>query len=79
LFAKRQITRRLTAAQTTCLLPDCTLSAQIGYPDDEMRSRNQMKLIMENGKGRAELRLSKNFLLFSAITTLVVAKIIRIS
>jgi len=38
LFAKRQITRRLAAAQTACLLPDGTLSAQIGYPDDEMRS-----------------------------------------
>jgi len=38
LFAKRQITRRLTAAQTVCLLPDGALAAQIGYPDDEMRS-----------------------------------------
>ncbi len=38
LFAKRQITHRLTAAQTTCLLPEGTLPAQIGYPDEEMRS-----------------------------------------
>jgi hypothetical protein len=38
LFAKRQITRRLAAAQTACLLPDGTLSAQIGCPDEEMRS-----------------------------------------
>jgi hypothetical protein len=38
LFAKRQITRRLAAAQTACLLPDGTLAAQIGCPDDEMRS-----------------------------------------
>jgi hypothetical protein len=38
LFAKRQITHRLAAAQTACLLPDGTLSAQIGCPDDEMRS-----------------------------------------
>jgi len=38
LFAKRQITRLLAAAQTACLLPDGALSAQIGYPDDEMRS-----------------------------------------
>ncbi len=38
LFAKRQITHRLTAAQTACLLPEGTLPAQIGYPDEEMRS-----------------------------------------
>jgi hypothetical protein len=38
LFAKRQITLRLTAAQTACLLPGGTLPAQIGFPDEEMRS-----------------------------------------
>jgi len=34
LFAKRQITLRQLTDQTACLLPDGTLSAQIGYPDD---------------------------------------------
>jgi hypothetical protein len=36
---QRQITHRLTAAQTAYLLPGGTLSAQIECPDDEMRSK----------------------------------------
>ena len=38
LVAKRQITLRQLTDQTTCLLPEGTLPAQIGYPDEEMRS-----------------------------------------
>jgi len=45
LFAKRQITHRLAAAQTACLLPDGTLSAQIGCPDEEM----EVGIVRENG------------------------------